>query len=99
MPKKPVTAAILNLMIPGLGCAYAGSWFYAIFFFIWVPLAHLASLFVSSFLAGLTAFIFQNMTVRAPAFWVIELLIVFRIMYEQATMPYEMLVSQLNGSG
>jgi hypothetical protein len=85
-PKKPLTAAVLNLLIPGLGCAYLGNWFYAIVFFIWVPLAYIASLVVSGFI---TAFI-SDVGIRNIAFVVIEMFLCYRILREQASMPYEM---------
>jgi hypothetical protein len=84
--KKPLTAAILNLIIPGLGCAYLDNWFYAIIFFIWVPLAYLASFLVSGFI---TAFIHDEL-IRNMSFAVIEIFLCLRILYEQASMPYEM---------
>jgi hypothetical protein len=86
LPKKPLTAAVLNLLIPGLGCAYLGNWFYAIVFFIWVPLAYLASLVVSSFI---TAFI-PDVSIRNISFVLIEIFLCYRILHEQASMPYEM---------
>jgi hypothetical protein len=84
--KKPLTAAILNFIIPGLGCAYLENWFYAIVFFVWVPLAYLASFVISGFV---TSFI-QDEAMRGMAFIIAELFLCLRILYEQVSMPYEM---------
>ena len=86
--KNPVLAAVLNLIIPGLGCAYAGSWFYAIVFFIWVPLAYFASFFVAGLI---TVFVFDE-TIKNIVSALILLVLVFRIIFEQASMPYRMAI-------
>ena len=87
-PKKPVLAAIMNVIIPGLGCAYVGNWFYAVIFFIWVPLAYIASFIVSGFITMLLP---EGVTKNTLTIVIILLLIV-RIVYEQASMPYQMAV-------
>jgi hypothetical protein len=86
--KNPALAAILNLVVPGLGCAYAGSWFYAIIFFIWVPLAYFASFVV----AGLITILVLDETIKNIAFAAILIILVFRIIFEQASMPYKMAI-------
>jgi hypothetical protein len=51
--RDPGLAGFLNILFPGLGCAYLGRWFYAIAYLIWVPLA----LAAASVLSGLAAHI------------------------------------------
>ena len=86
VPKNPVLAVILNLIIPGLGCAYLGHWLYAVIFFFWVPLAYLAS----PIIVGLVAALFSDETLKSIASIVILLLWIFRIMYEQVSIPYNL---------
>ena len=86
-PKNPILAAVLNIVIPGLGCAYAGSWFYALIFLIWVPLAYLAAFFVASAIASL----FIKSLLRDIVFILLMALFCFRILFEQTSMPYRMI--------
>jgi hypothetical protein len=41
--KNAAMAGFLNVVFPGLGCAYLGRWFYALAYLIWVPLAWIMS--------------------------------------------------------
>lgn len=52
--KNPIIAGLLNILIPGLGCLYLRRWFYALAYFVWVPLAWVASLGLSSTFAYIT---------------------------------------------
>ena len=72
-PKNATLAVILNLVIPGLGCAYLGNWLYATIFFFWVPLAYLASPIV---VAILTTFI-SDETIKKIATIVLLMLWIF----------------------
>ena len=86
--KNPVLAAILNVIFPGLGCAYVGNWFYAVVFFIWVPLAYAAAIFV----VGVVASLISDVTIRNVFSVLAGLLLILRILYEQVSMPYRMAV-------
>ncbi len=84
--KNPLVAAVLNVIIPGLGCFYVGSWFYAIIFFVWVPLAYFASFMVAEFVT----FWIQDVNIKNIFTTIVVILLCFRILYEQLSMPYEM---------
>ena len=87
-PKKPFLAAVLNLLIPGLGCAYLEKWFYAIVFFIWVPLSYLTSFVVVVFVANLI----PEGTLKTILSITVALFLFVRIIYEQVSMPYQMAI-------
>ncbi len=72
-PKNPAMAGFLNIIFPGLGCAYLGRWFYALAYFIWVPLAWIACAAVASAIASMI----QNAIISYAVF--ILILFGFRI--------------------
>ena len=86
--KNPILAAILNVILPGLGCAYVGRWFYAVVFFIWIPLVYTASLVVVTFISSFI----HDVTLKNISTVFIALLLFVRILYEQISVPYNMAV-------
>ena len=83
--KSPIKAVFLNVLIPGLGCAYLGKWIYALLFFIWTPLAFFAATLVGSLIAGFFPENFQ---------WLWTVFLVFavriRILYDLVFTPYRL---------
>src|SRR3972149_10123705 len=67
--RNPGLAGFLNILVPGLGCAYLGKWLYAIGYLIWVPLVFAAAPGPSGLAAHTVGLFFPgpvvNMVVRA----------------------------------
>ncbi len=83
-PKNAAMAGFLNVVFPGLGCAYIGRWFYALAYLIWVPLAWIACMAVAQAIAS----IIPDETIR----FIVYILILFgfriRILWDVFFTPY-----------
>src|SRR3989304_8599435 len=63
--KNPGLAGFLNILFPGLGCAYLGKWLYALAYLIWVPLALMAASALSGVVAETAGLFFAGPVVPA----------------------------------
>lgn len=91
-PHNPAKAGFLNIVFPGLGCAYIGKWFYALAYLIWIPLVWIASWAVSSFLANLIS----DTKIRFAVFILLLFGFRIRILWDAFFTPYELAEEQNN---
>lgn len=84
--KNAAMAGFLNVVFPGLGCAYIGRWFYALAYLIWVPLAWIACMAVAQAIAGIV----PHETIR----FIVYIMILFgfriRILWDVFFTPYKL---------
>jgi len=85
-PKNPAMAGFLNVIFPGLGCAYLGRWFYALVYLFWVPLAWIVAYALSSWLADLIPY----ETIQPVVFIVALFGFRIRILWDVFFTPYKL---------
>ena len=85
-PKNAVMAGFLNIIFPGLGCAYIGRWFYALAYLIWVPLAWIACMAVAHALTDRI----PDETIRSVIYILILFGFRFRILWDVFFTPYKL---------
>jgi len=93
--KNPGLAGFLNILFPGLGCAYLGKWLYALAYLIWVPLALMAASALSGVVAETAGLFFPRPVV--PAVVSAVFLFAFRaiVLWDVFFTPYR-LAEELN---
>jgi hypothetical protein len=87
--KNPIVAVFLNLIIPGLGCAYLEKWKYAILFFFWTPLRLIFGLMLFN---SLYSFIFPKTASFIGTIIFILILYIWWciVMWDTITTPYNL---------
>ena len=85
-PKNPIRAVFLNIVLPGLGCAYLGRWGYALLFLVWTPLRWAAGTVLIGYLP----------LHAMPGYWgtIVRAILIYLwwavVLYDICTTPYRL---------
>ncbi len=84
--RNPAKAGFLNIIFPGLGCAYIGKWIYALAYLIWVPLAWVSC----AALAGILVTPIADQNLKLVVFGLILFGFRIRILWDVFYTPYSL---------
>jgi hypothetical protein len=93
---NPILAVFLNILVPGLGCAYLKKWKYAVLFFFWTPLRLILGILV---LNVVYAYLFPDTpsSIGTVIFIIITYIWWSIVMWDTVTTPYN-LAMEINES-
>ncbi len=84
--KNPIKAVFLNVIFPGLGCAYFGRWGFAIAHFFWTILLWV----ISGAIASIFTQWIPDAYLRTTLWGIIVFAMRIRILYEIVYTPYSL---------